>query len=148
MLHPQRHLPLERRKIPFLDRRYDGFIFVVPDENAEILELLVKHDFPAVTCYSTDVPGGVAAVVPENIVAVEQSLQLLRERGHGRVAFWSARHQHSDARERLQTYQRQMHKHNLESLVFDTTFDADNEPQLAARHVLDAVIQRIALLIL
>lgn len=142
LLHPQRHLPLERRKIPFLDRRCDGFIFVVPDENAEILELLVEHEFPAVTCYSTDVPGGVAAVVPENIVAVEQAMQLLRARGHRRIAFWSARPQHSDARERLQTYEREMRAHELKSIVFDVTFDANEDQPLAARAVLDAVLER------
>lgn len=142
LLHPQQHLPLERRKIPFLDRRCDGFIFVVPAENAEILDLLVKHDFPAVTCYSTDVPGGVAYVVPENVLAVEQAMQLLREQGHRRIAFWSARQQHSDARERLETYTREMQLRNLESIVFDVTFDAHENQEIAAQSVLDAVIER------
>lgn len=142
LLHPQQHLPLERRKIPFLDRRCDGFIFVVPAENAEILELLVKHDFPAVTCYSTDVPGGVAAVVPENIAAVKQAVGLLRARGHRRIAFWSARLRHSDARERLETYEREMLGHNLEPIIFDATFDADENQEIAAQSVLDAVIAR------
>ena len=142
LLHPQRHLPLERRKIPFLDRRCDGFIFVVPDENAEILQLLVEHEFPAVTCYSTDAPGGVATVVPDNIAAIEQAMQLLRARNHQRIALWSARPQHSDARERLQTYQREMQANQAKPLVFDAAFDADHEPQLAARSVLDAALQQ------
>ena len=112
---PQHHLPLEKQKIPFLDRRCDGFIFVVPAENLEILELLVPNEFPAVTCYSTDVPDGVAAVVPDNIAAIEQAVRLLCENGHQRIAFWNAPQGHSDARERFQTYERAMRARDLKT---------------------------------
>lgn len=142
LLHPQQHLPLERQKIPFLDRRCDGFIFVVPAENPEILSLLVKHEFPAVSCYSTDVPEGVAHVVPENVVAIEQALQLLRERGHERIAFWGASQGHSDARERFGTYQRLMQAHGSTSVAFDIDADGSKTVEVAARDILDTIVQQ------
>ena len=142
LLHPQHHLPIERQKIPFLDRRCDGFIFVVPAENAEILELLVKHEFPSVMCYSTDVPDGVAYVVPDNCDAIEQGIKLLLDRGHRRIAFWGAPQGHSDARERFGTYESQMNARGLQNFSFDTTHDLHKSPTDAAGGILDFVLQK------
>lgn len=113
LLQPQHLKPLEKQKMQFLDRRCDGFIFVVPYERPEILELLIEHQFPAVTCYSTDVPEGVAWVVPDNESAVRQAVCLLRGQGHRHIAFLSAGQRHSDARERSAAYHQAMNEANL-----------------------------------
>ena len=140
MLHPQHQLPLEKQKIQFLDRRCDGFIFVVPFESSEILELLVQHQFPAVTCYSNDVPDGIAHVVPDNAATIARAVALLRQHGHERIGFWSGGQRHSDARERAATYQSAMREANVESFCFDSPFDTA-QPLDAAQAVLEPVIR-------
>ena len=142
LLRPQQHEPLEKQKIPFLDRRCDGFVFVVPWKNPEILNLLVKYEFPTVTCYSTDIPAGLAYVVPENIVALEKAVGLLRECGHRRIAFWGASRGHSDARERFESYERAMRFGHLEPLTFDTPFHGLASPLDSTAPILNLVTQQ------
>lgn len=118
MLQPSQHKPLEKQKLQVLDRRCDGFIFVTPYERPEILELLVEHGFPAVTCYSNDVPEGVAWVVPDNERAVQQAVDLVLKHGHRKIAYWSADSRHSDARERKMAYQQAIQAHGLNSTIY------------------------------
>lgn len=139
MLHPQHHRPLEKQKIQFLDRRCDGFIFVVPYEKSEILQLLVQHQFPAVTCYSTDVPEGIAWVVPENQDTIRRAIGLLRGYGHQKIAFWSAGQRHSDARERLSTYQQAMDEAGSEAVSFD--FSLENEDGAQHRQLIEEILR-------
>ncbi|BCM92451.1 catabolite control protein A [Abditibacteriota bacterium] len=113
MLHPQHQQPLAQRKIQFLDKRCEGFIFVVPHEQSEILELLVKNEIPAVTCYSTDVPEGVSWVIPDNEQAVREAIQLLVSQGHRHIGFWSAHQGHSDARQRTMAFTQSMQEAGL-----------------------------------
>lgn len=120
MLQPKHHRSLEEQKIQVLDRRCDGFVFVVTYERPEVLEILVKNEFPAVTCYSTDVPPGVFSIVPDNGSAIRRAVELLHQQGHRRIAFWHACEGHSDARERRVAYEVTARELGLESHVFGT----------------------------
>lgn len=100
MLHSSPLSSLEQQKMQFLDRRCDGFIFVSPKERREVLENLVQHGFPTVSCYSTDVPEGIAWVTPNNKGIMQQGVQTLIEAGHERIAHIAGPHYHSTAVDR------------------------------------------------
>jgi LacI family transcriptional regulator len=95
---------LDEQKSQLLDRRCDGFIFVSPRERHEVFEKLVQHGFPTVSCYSEDVPEGIAWVVPDNHGAVRQAVLALRQQGHQRIAYVAGPHQQSAARHRCEAY--------------------------------------------
>ena len=113
LLQPKQHRPLEEQKMQVLDRRCDGFIFVVPFEYPEVLKVLVENSFPTVTCYSTDVPPGVHSIVPDNGSAVRQAVELLHKQGHRKIAMWNASEAHSDAYERKAAYEQAMQSFGL-----------------------------------
>jgi LacI family transcriptional regulator len=119
LLQPKQHCSLIDQKMQVLDRRCDGFVFVVPFERSEVLEVLVKNQFPAVTCYSSDVPPGVHCVVPDNGTAAIQAVQLLHGNGHRNIAYWTANRGHSDARERADAYARAAQDHGLQPHVLE-----------------------------
>ena len=121
LLQPKGHRSLEVQKMQVLDRRCDGFIFVVPSERPEVLEALVENGFPAVTCYSADVPPGICSVVPHNGVAIKQAVELLTQQGHQKIAMWCASDGHSDARERKVAYEQAMRNSGLKP--FAKNFD-------------------------
>lgn len=121
LLQPKGHRPLEEQKMQVLDRRCDGFIFVVPSERPEVLEALVDNHFPAVTCYSTDVPPGIHSVVPDNASAIKQAVELLVQQGHQKTAMWCGNEGHSDARERKVAYEQAMRNSGLKP--FAKNFD-------------------------
>jgi DNA-binding LacI/PurR family transcriptional regulator len=98
----------EQQKQQFLDRRSDGFVFVTPRQREEVLECLVRQGFPAVSCYSVDVPDGVAWIVPDNATAIRQAVQMLMEAGHKDIGFIAARPSHSDSRHRCEAYVQSM----------------------------------------
>jgi LacI family transcriptional regulator len=139
LLQPKQHRPLEEQKMQVLDRRCDGFIFVVPHERPEVLELLIESSFPAVTCYTTDVPPGVHSVVPDNVTAIRQAVELLYGQGHRRIAMWSGPLRNSDARERKAAYEEVMQGAGLEAFAED--FDELLRP-LNVLAALDVLLNR------
>jgi LacI family transcriptional regulator len=141
LLQPKGHRPLEEQKMQVLDRRCDGFIFVVPHERSEVLELLVKNKYPVVTCYSTHVPDGVYSVVPDNSTAIRQAVELLYKQGHQNIAMWSGHHGHSDAQERTLAYEETMFSLGLGASArdFPVSFTALSL-SMQARKILDTVV--------
>jgi len=135
MLHSSPHSPLGQQKMQFLDRRCDGFIFVSPKERREVLENLVQHDFPTVSCYSTDVPEGIAWVTPDNTGTIQRSVQALIEAGHQRIAHIAGPHHHSTAVERRKAYLNTMLDAGLKPLGFEMNVPDDGEQ--AANFLLD-----------
>jgi len=105
---------MRRGEAAFLDRRSDGVIFISPRERRALLEVLVRHAFPVVSCFSCDVPEGVATIAPDNEGAMQRAVNYLHERGHRRIAYFAGPDWHSDARERRQSWQAAMHEHQLE----------------------------------
>jgi DNA-binding LacI/PurR family transcriptional regulator len=127
LLRPQHSEPLEKRRIQFLDKRCDGFIFVVAKEDAEIFELLVKNGVPAVACYTTEVPDGIGWVVPDNGQGVRDAVKLLADKGHRNIAFWSGPQGHSDARERTAAFTGAMREFGLPLFQHSYIFEDDND---------------------
>ena len=75
----------EREEIRFLDRRCDAFIFVVPINRYALMESLVRHGIPVVSCGEDEVPPGVGYVIDDNEMVMKQAVQHLAERGHRRI---------------------------------------------------------------
>ncbi|RYX82032.1 LacI family transcriptional regulator [bacterium] len=125
MLRPQQHQPVEQRKLQFLDRRCDGFIFIVSGENREILELLVQNEMPAVACYTDDVPEGISWVTPDNEQAIRDAVALLVSKGHRNIIYWSGPQGHSDARERTKAFTKAMREADLP--LYQENYIWDNE---------------------
>lgn len=71
-----------RAEARFLDRRCDGFIFIAPNDQHEILELLVKHQVPVVSCFRNNVPPGIAWVMTDNESTMRLAVEYLKKRGH------------------------------------------------------------------
>ena len=78
-----------RQELRFLDRRTDGFIFISPgtSEWQSVLQHLVEHKVPVVTCYRRDVPEGVAWVDPDNAGIVHTAVDHLLAKGHSEIAY-------------------------------------------------------------
>ena len=90
----------ERR---FLDRRYDGIIFVGQCPTA-LLESLAKHQLPTVVCYSPDTPPGVASVLVDNAAAMRLAVDHLIQHGHERIAHLAGPRWSREAAERRDHY--------------------------------------------
>lgn len=106
---------LGREEAAFLDRRSDGVIFISPRERRGVLEALVQHGFPVVSCFSCDVPEDVATIVPDNARAMQCAVGYLSGRGHRRIAYFAGPDWHSDARERRAAWVEAMHVAGLEA---------------------------------
>lgn len=102
---PERWM-LDREELNFLDRRSDGFIFIVPKDRYGVMETLVSHGIPAVTCYTDDAPAGVATVVLDNAGAMEQAVDYLISLGHRRIAHLTSRIERSDFAARAEGFKR------------------------------------------
>ena len=75
----------EREEIRFLDGRCDGFVFIVPINRYGLMETLVRHGVPVVSCGVDDVPPGVGYVVADNGGVMRQAVEHLVEFGHRRI---------------------------------------------------------------
>ncbi len=106
---------LGREEAAFLDRRSDGVIFISPRERRALLEILVRHGFPVVSCFSSDVPSGVATIAPDNFGAMQRAVRYLHGRGHRRIAFFGGPDWHSDARERREAWAQAMGEAGLQA---------------------------------
>ena len=76
---------IDQQELRFLDRRSDGFIFIVPTHHYKAIENLLKHDIPVVTCSFNDLPTGVAAVGVEDEACMRLAVGYLAKRGHRRI---------------------------------------------------------------
>lgn len=120
LLRPQTGVHFEREKLAFLDRRSDGFIFLVPHDRYQVLEMLVAHNIPAVTCFTNDVPDGVASVVLDNARAMQLAAQHLIDQGHTKIGHLCGRLNRSDFRHRYQGYEETMKAAGLKTLAIPT----------------------------
>lgn len=87
----------------FLDRRYDGIIFVGQCPRP-MLDALVLHRFPTVVCYSPDLPEGIAGVLVDNRAAMRLAVEHLIAHGHKRIAYMAGPHWSKEAGERRDLY--------------------------------------------
>jgi DNA-binding LacI/PurR family transcriptional regulator len=104
---PERWM-LDREELNFLDRRSDGFIFIVPKDRYGVMETLVNHGISSVACYTDDVPPGVAVVVLDNAGAMQQAVEYLTRYGHRRIAHFTNQAERADFAARLKGYRRAM----------------------------------------
>jgi DNA-binding LacI/PurR family transcriptional regulator len=90
LMRSHRESSLQEQKMQFLDHRCDGFIaisiLVNSQQREELLQNLVQHKFPVVSCYYKDVPAGVAWVVPDDTSAMRQAVHRLVRAGHRKIA--------------------------------------------------------------
>jgi DNA-binding LacI/PurR family transcriptional regulator len=127
------HRYAEQETIRYLDRRSDGFIFVVsnqgPWENA--LDLLAEYKIPAVACFRPDAPDGVAAVGVDNIGAIRTAVEHLISNGHRRIAYLCGPPDNFDEKVRRRTWVQVMQENGLDAS------ERFHVPGSAPRHVLD-----------
>lgn len=109
----------DREEMQFLDRRSDGFIFIAPNGKYQLLQELVKRDVPVVTCYRTNIPAEVPAIVLDNRDAMHQAVQCLGEKGHERILYLTIAEDRSDFHDRRSGYEQAMLARKLEPMVHD-----------------------------
>lgn len=126
---------LDEQKFQLLDRRCDGFIFISPRERREVFEKLVQHGFPTVSCYSEDVPEGIAWVVPDNMGVIQQAIQTLKVQGHQSIVYIAGPSGQSSACHRLDAYIQTMKSFGQEPLWMEMA--SPQEAENAATFVLE-----------
>lgn len=99
---------LDKKELQFLDRRGDGFIFVVPVQRDRVFEALVQHEIPVVSCFLDDVPAGVKSVVLDNAGAMRQAVNYLIAHGHRKIAHFAGIGGRADFRARRHGYEEAM----------------------------------------
>jgi DNA-binding LacI/PurR family transcriptional regulator len=109
ILRAQPKWNLNQEELRFMDRRSDGFIFIVPRDRYGVLETLAAHRIPVVTCYNGDVPPGIPTVVLDNAGAMQQAVTYLKDKGHSKIAHLAWHTERADFRERLEGFQKAMH---------------------------------------
>ena len=127
LLHSRPESSLDEQKMQFLDRRCDGFVFVSPRDRGGVLECLVQHGFPTVSCYNMDVPAGIAWVESDNAAAINQAVQTMQQAGHQDIAYISGPHSHSNSRQRCEAYCNAMHGAGLTPFWFEVREIGDVE---------------------
>lgn len=112
---------VDQEQLAFLDRRSDGFVFVVPQEQRsyQILQTLLKHKLPVVACYTSNVPPGIPAVVLDNAGAMEMAVQHLVGHGHEHILHLTNLLHRSDFAERREGFEGAMQQRDLEPFVLD-----------------------------
>lgn len=93
-------------ELQFLDRRCDGFIFVGPYKRRAVLDAVVAHGIPLVSCFNTDVPEGVPVIQPDDETAMRLAVGHLVQQGHGKIAHLAGPDSHSDARQRREAFEK------------------------------------------
>ncbi len=114
LLRLQKREHLKQDELRFLDRRSDGFIFLVPHERYQVLETLVENGIPAVTCFTGGAPPGVATVTLDNAGAMRIATEKFLELGHRNIAHLAGRDNRSDFRDRRLGYESVMETAGLE----------------------------------
>ena len=115
----------------FLDHRCDAFVFLSP-HRPPMLEALVRHGVPAVTCFTDDVPEGVAAIMIDNELAMRQSVDYLVAQGHRRIAYLGDDAVRRDFEQRLAGYAAAMVEHGLDGLSHRAIGGPASMPRAAA----------------
>ena len=92
---------VDAEELSFLDRRSDGFIFILPRNRDAVLKVLVEHRIPVVTCYAHNAPKGVSTVDIDNADAMRQAVAHLTQNGHQRILHLAGPQQRDDFKERL-----------------------------------------------
>jgi len=102
----------------FLDRRTDGLVFVLPEGQNHILEALVKHGLPVVSCYLDDVPSGIPSIALDNAGAMQKAVEHVHAQGHERIMHLTQSHR-SDFQARRRGYETAMQQLQLEPQVLE-----------------------------
>ena len=132
---------LDQTELQFLDRRSDGFIFAVPKERERVLETLVKHSIPVVSCFIDDVPTGVAAIVLDNADAMRQAVNHVFHLGHREIVHIAGLEARTDFRHRRQGFEAAIRAAGLEPRVLqwkamrDVSWLAELKPLLERKSV-------------
>jgi len=101
----------------FLDRRSDGFIFILPRERTAVLQTLVEHRIPVVACDTRDVPHGVPTIAIDDADAMRQSVNHLIANGHRRILHLAGPQERDDFRLRREGYEAAMRDAGLQARV-------------------------------
>ena len=117
LLHAGPDWMVDQEELRFLDRRSDGFIFLASSTQYKIMEALVQHGIPVVSCFLDDVPEGVPSVILDNFGALSQAVDLLVEHGHRRIAHSAGTEGRSDFAQRQAGYCNAMKRHRLQSQI-------------------------------
>lgn len=104
LLRPETGGSLGSGDVNFLDRRSDGFIVVVPHQRERLLETLVEHGIPVVTCSLDAGVPGVGTVLLDNEGAMEQAVAHLIDHEHQKIGFISTNSPRYDHKARESGY--------------------------------------------
>ena len=134
----------------FLDRRSDGYIFVLPRERTALLHSLVENRIPVVACGTRDVPHGVPTVAADDADAMRQSVNHLIEAGHRRILHLAGAQERDDFRLRREGYEAAMRAAGLPPRVvaaplFEHCNESVQEVREAGARDYDAMMRANAL---
>lgn len=135
---------VDAEELSFLDRRSDGFIFVGPRGRNAVLQTLVEHRIPVMTCYVHNVPEGVSTVDIDNADAMMQAVEHLAANGHQRVLHLAGPQVRDDFEQRRLGFQIGAKKHRVQPFCMalesggDTTWEQKILPFIK-RHKITAV---------
>lgn len=136
---------IDKEELQFLDRRSDGFIFIVPQNRRQTLETLVRHQLPVVACYTADVPEKVPVIALDNFGALQTSVQHLIAHGHQRILHLTTSVGRSDFTERRRGYEHAMQDAGLEPVVLaNDTLLATDSADILLREIRNHRITAIA----
>lgn len=117
----------DTRQLHLLDRRSDGVILAGLRQDKEALRVLSENGIPAVCCFNTRVPKGIAWVVADNSQAMRLAVKHLVERGHKHIAHLRGPRGHAETNARAKGFALAMKQSGLErysDIVLDSDWEA------------------------
>jgi DNA-binding LacI/PurR family transcriptional regulator len=128
-------------EVRYLDRRYDGIVFVGQCPRP-LLEALTTYQLPTVVCFSNDTPPGVVNVMADNEMAMQIVVEHLVNLGHRRVAHLAGPIWSSEAKERREAYSKalqSLERHQCALRIFEgATWGGDIQTMLP---IVDAILE-------
>lgn len=116
----------DARQLHLLDRRSDGVVLAGLREDKQALHVLAENEVPAVSCFNTDVPAGVAWVVADNAQATRLAVEHLVGSGHTKIAHLRGPKGHAETGERISGFAEAMKSQGLERFA-EKVFESDWE---------------------
>jgi len=116
---------VDAEELSFLDRRSDGFIFILPRERDAVLKVLVEHRIPVVTCYVRNVPEGVSTVDIDNADSMRQAVEHLAKNGHQRILHLAGPQERDDFKERLAGFEKGAKENRVQAFTMPLSHPGD-----------------------
>lgn len=123
-----------QEELQFLDRRSDGLIFIAPECREQMLQALMKHQMPVVTCYMENAPANAPLIALDNADAMRQAVNHVIANGHERILFLTIFTERSDFKERQHGFEEAMQRAGLipHILCISDVFDVACQEKLLA----------------